>query len=320
MIGENGFRARAGTLTLLYAVSSIRRETILRILESRCAGDHELAEECAEELAAELEGEYDEIEPVDLPGDIVLGPGAKLQISPKGRELVFVTRTVERWLAKRPGGALSLEDPLSGAAIQALVYGWSATVVHALAGEPRSLRELDAILDLPNSEMVAEHVEALEAVGLLACEEDAVLGERYVATRWLRQSIAPLAAAARLERRDGMEDTAPIDALDASAGLMLATPLVELPSDLSGACRLEVELDDGAGMAGAVAQVRPGEPPSADLGLDLDQVETEATGSLEDWLDTVIEPDAKRIRTRGDRKLAGILVAGLHRALFGPEP
>jgi len=34
-------------------------------------------------------------------------------------------------------------------------------------------------------------------------------------------------------------------------------------------------------------------------------------------LDTVIEPDAKRVRTGGDRRLAAILVNRLHETLFG---
>lgn len=76
-------------------------------------------------------------------------------------------------------------------ALQALVYGWSATVVHALAGEPRTLAELDQVVGLPSCEIVKEHVALLEQIGLVEREDHEVLGELFTATRWngLHQSL-----------------------------------------------------------------------------------------------------------------------------------
>ena len=42
-----------------------------------------------------------------------------------------------------------------------------------------------------------------------------------------------------------------------------------------------------------------------------------ALGSLDGWLDTVIDPDAKAVRTGGDAWLTGALVSAIHHALFG---
>lgn len=311
-------------MTLLFLTSTLSRESILRVLEGAREGDHRAAEEGAEEAEAAIEagfeGGLDEAAMHALPSDVVIGPHTKVRLSSKGRELNFVAEVLERWLARCPEGPLRLGELRAGMAMGALAYGWSGTVVHAVAGDPRSLSELCQLADLPSPEIVEEHVGAMEEVGLLECEDDPVLGERYAATRWLRQGIAPITAAARLERRDGMDDTAPLDALDVGAGLMLALPLIEAPDDVGGPCRLEVELDDGS-LAGAVAHVLPGEPMWGDLGIDFEAVETKATASLGDWLDTVIEPGVKRVRTRGDRKLASVLAkTGLQRALFGPDP
>lgn len=41
-----------------------------------------------------------------------------------------------------------------------------------------------------------------------------------------------------------------------------------------------------------------------------------AGATAEAWLNTVIEPDAKRVRTGGDKRLARLLLDGLHQRLF----
>lgn len=41
-----------------------------------------------------------------------------------------------------------------------------------------------------------------------------------------------------------------------------------------------------------------------------------ASAPTTEWLDTVIEPDAKRVRSGGNRLLASLLLNELHRTLF----
>ena len=140
---------------------------------------------------------------------------------------------------------------------------------------------------------------------------------RYRVTNWLREGIGPLAAAARLERHQGHEDTAPPDELDVQAAFLLTLPLVALPVEPSGSCRLAVQLSDEApSTAGVMAQVEEGHVVSCDTELR-DEADTWATGSPIDWMDTLVEPATAQVSAGGDQRLAQALVEGLHERLFG---
>jgi hypothetical protein len=136
----------------------------------------------------------------------------------------------------------------------------------------------------------------------------------------------PLAAAARHECRLRSAESAPPDVLDVGASFLLTLPLVELPAELSGACRLGVWMPRGGlrmpgarlGMAGATARVEHGHVVSVDLDLDTTPPSW-AAGSPLDWLETIIDPSAERVDVGGSARLAEALVEGLHEALFG-EP
>ncbi len=68
--------------------------------------------------------------------------------------------------------------------------------------------------------------------------------------------------------------------------------------------------------AAIAALIDGGRVVSCEPGLDL-RAETWAAGTASDWLDTVIEPDAKRVRSGGDKRLAALLLNRLHKTLFG---
>ncbi len=244
-----------------------------------------------------------------------IGPGTPLRTSSKGEEFLFVASTIERWLGNCPQGPLELG--LRGAhALAPLVCCWSATVTHALAPEPLTLAELQRAVQILDGETVAEHLEALERSGQVAALPRG--GEtRYALTDWGREGIAPIIAAVRFEGRYPEDDVLAPDVFDVEAAYQMALPLLRLPPDLRGSCRLGVRVSEGEPlMAGSAVTVDRGAIVSASPLLEEDP-ETWATGSALDWCETVIEPAAARIETGGDTHLARALLEALHERLFG---
>ena len=255
----------------------------------------------------------DELYDEDDEDELEIGPDTPVRAT-KAPHFFEVTELLDRWLEQCPAGAPQGLD--RGAAIATLVCCWSATVTHALAREPLTLAELDEVVTLLERETVEEHVEAMVSIGLV--EAQTAEGEtRYAPTEWLRRGLAPLAAAARLELHFPEEDIAPPDILDVEASFQLTLPLLELPAELRGSCRLGVQIPGGPPlMAGATAQVSGGGVVASSPLLE-ESPDTWATGSPQDWVDTLLDPGAGKIVPGGDVELARALVLRLHEALFG---
>lgn len=250
---------------------------------------------------------------------LVVGQGREYRVTPGGREALFVGFVIERWLQSSPLGPLPFESQEAESAVAALADGWSTTVMHALAREPLTFSELHGLIDGMSRRALKRQLGAMCDAAQIEVhpgkgEEDAV----YSSTEWLRAGIAPLIASARLERRDPKEGMLPIDALDVEAGFRCSLSLLNLPRELSGACRLGINLeDDESGcLTGVTARLDQGRVASCTAGLD-EKASAWAAGSASGWLDTVIEPDAERVRVGGDRWLSEALLDGLHRSLFG---
>ncbi len=244
-------------------------------------------------------------------------PGRSFRVSSGGREALFVAFVVERWLQSAPHGPVPFDGPEAEWTVATLAESWSATVVHMLAREPMTLTELDAAIEGVGRRAVRRHLEAMQSTGQVEALTES--GEAiYALTDWARAGIAPLIASARLERRNPMEGMAPIDALDVDAGFRLSLPLLTLPKELSGMCRLGLNLDETqrSAMTGVTARIEEGRVVSCHDGLDI-KANAWAAATAADWLDTVVEPDAKRVRTGGDRWLSGALLDSLHKTLFG---
>lgn len=247
-----------------------------------------------------------------------MGPGHEFKITPGGREMLFVAFVAERWLQSAPRGPLNFDSEEAEVAVAALVEGWSSTVMHALAREPLTLDGLDQAIEGMSRRALKRNLIAMRSVGQIEARPDGDGETLYAVTDWLRAGIAPLAASARLEQRKPVEDAVPITGLDVEAAFRLTLPLLELPKELSGSCRLGVEVRDGgrAALAGVTAVLEEGRV-SFCATRDEGETDARATATAGDWLDTVIEPDAKRVKTGGDRYLARMLLDGLHATLFG---
>jgi len=255
-----------------------------------------------------------------------LGPDGYYEVTDEGREALFVAFVVERWLQSAPDGPLDFDGREAGLAVATLAEAWTSFLLHTLARGPRTFPELRESTEEPGRRALRRVLSIMCRMGQLELRGDAGGGTAaYAVTEWARRGIAPLIAAARLERRDPSEETLPIDALDVEAAFRLALPLLELPEELSGSCRLGVRLVEEPGAApvdaapdlvGVTARIERGRVASVEPRLD-SRADAWAAGSASDWLDTVIEPDAERVRSGGEKRLATALLDDLHETLFG---
>lgn len=247
----------------------------------------------------------------DFPGSL------DFELTPVGRELLGVVRVVDKWLQVAPEGPMRLGTGSAKSAVKALVEGWGTSMVRALAARPLSLTELNGLISGLSYPSLERRLGAMRLAGLIERVQGEGRGTPYGVTGWLRQAIAPLAAAARWERLNAAEATAPIKRLDAEAAFLLAIPLLRLPSDLSGTCRLAVEVGSSKGerLAGVLVGVREGEVVSC-VATVRGNAEAWASGSASAWLRAVIDQDVELLEMGGDCELARSLLDRLHSSLF----
>jgi hypothetical protein len=238
------------------------------------------------------------------------------QITPSGREMLFVSETLEDWLAQAPSGLLPFGGDGATEAIEALADSWSSTMLHALALGPRSLGELDGASEATGYPATERCLDAMRLTGQLEARRGDGDSAAYSVTDWLRHGVAPIVAAARMEHRH-LADSPDVATFDVEAAFMLSVPLMRLPADMSGSCRFALELDGlDARSAGVMLQVEEGRIVA--VTPDLQGVPgAGATGDLNTWFDAVIDANPDDMEVGGDRGLATALVYELHRVLFG---
>ncbi len=235
-----------------------------------------------------------------------------------GRELLRVAEVLQAWLAASPQGEIELGSIAAKSAINALVAGWSSTIVRAIAARPLSLTELSRLIPSLNYPSLERRLGALRLAGLIEARPSATRGTPYGASEWLRLAVAPIAAAVQWERRHLPSATAPPGRIDAEAVFLLAVPLLTLPSDLSGFCRLTVEIRNGAGeprLGGVMVGVQEGTISSCTSRLE-GRAEAWASGSPSSWTSTIMDRETGLLEVGGAGDLALGLLEGLHRVLF----
>jgi DNA-binding HxlR family transcriptional regulator len=243
----------------------------------------------------------------DFPGPV------EYEIGWPGRDLLVVAAALRKWLAMAPEGELDLGGPAAKSAIKALTEGWSTGAVRALAGKSLSLTELSAIITGLSYPSLERRLGAMRLAGQIERCPGAARGTPYRVTDWLRLAIAPLAAAARWERRHLPKETAPIAKVDVEAAFLLSVPLLTLPTEHSGLCQLAVKSQNGNGehrLTGVTVAVEEGRIASCVSSLR-GEVGAWASGSAAAWLRAVIEQDTGKLEVGGDYGLADALLVGL---------
>ncbi len=246
-------------------------------------------------------------------------PGSlDFELTAAGRDLVLVMEALRMWLADAPEGPLQLGTSAANSAVKALIGGWSTNMMRALAARPLSLTELDSVITGVSYPTLERRLAAMRLAGQIEATPSRDKRTPYGVTPWMRQAIAPLAAAAQWERRHLRATAAPITDRDAEAAFLLTVPLVSLPAGMSGSCRMAVELSANGGnrLAGALIGVEEGRIASCVSRLE-GNATAWATGSASVWLRALIEQDGSSLETGGDCQLAGALIDGVHDKLFG---
>jgi DNA-binding HxlR family transcriptional regulator len=246
------------------------------------------------------------------------------QLTPAGEEMLFVADTLERWLARAPGGPISPGSEAARSTVQALTEGWSSTLTHSLASQPSSLTELDKLIPDFSYHSIERRLTWMRVNGQIEPLPSGGRGTHYGVTDWLRHSIAPLSAAGRCEQRHMKTEAAPVTAVEVEAAFMLTIPLVPLPESATGTCELAVR-------TAATGSGDGGEPEAVGVTVEVDRgkvvscvarlgkgLSTWALETPRAWFDGVIDGHVEGLRFGGaSPQLAADLVNGIHFALFG---
>ncbi|HSS43217.1 MAG TPA: winged helix-turn-helix transcriptional regulator [Solirubrobacterales bacterium] len=229
-----------------------------------------------------------------------------------GRALLGIGAIHESWLREAPSGPVSLGSTASKSATKALVEGWSTNIIRALAAKPLSLTDLNRLIPRISYPSLERRLGALRLADLVEPFPGEGRGTPYRATPWLRRAIVPLAAGAWWERRY-LADPPLIGRLDVEAAFLLAIPLIEVPSGLSGRCRLAVEIQGGSSpvFAGVLIALEDGKVVSCSSRLEGD-ADAWASGSAGSWMRTMSGQDGD-LEIGGDTELARALVDSIRR-------
>jgi DNA-binding HxlR family transcriptional regulator len=246
-------------------------------------------------------------------------PGAlDFELTAVGQELWAVAQVLEAWLRAAPERPLQLGSGAAKSAIKALVEGWTTSIVRALAARPFSLTELNGLISGLSYPSLERRLGAMHLAGQIERTPGTGRGTPYAVTDWLRRAVGPLGAAAHWERLHAPATTAAVKRLDAEAAFLLAIPLLRLPPEISGTCRLAVEVGgtNGDRLAGVLVEVERGRIASCVANVQ-GHADAWASGSTPSWLRAVIEQSTERLEMGGDCQLVRALLDELHRALFG---
>lgn len=244
-------------------------------------------------------------------------PGVlEFELTEAGHDLIAVIATLRRWLEAAPEGGCGFATDGAKTAIKALAGGWSTTILRALAAGPRSLTELDRVIGFLSYPAIERRLGTMRLAGQVEARAADGKGTPYAVTHWLRKGVAPLAAAARWERRHRPLAAAPIGRIDTETAFLLAVPLLRLPADLSGSCRMAMEIPNGSRphFAGVVVEVAAGKIQACTTRLQ-GNPDAWASGMATAWLTAMTEVDTDRLELGGDGRLARSLVVALHEAL-----
>jgi len=247
-------------------------------------------------------------------------PGsAEYLITESGSDLLGVASILQGWLQVAPEEPVLLGSPSSKSATKALVEGWSTNIVRALAARPLSLTELNRLIPKVSYPSLERRLGAMRLAGLVEPHPGDGRGTPYAATEWLRRAVVPIAAAAGWERRYRPKDSRSIGRLGVEAAFLLAIPLLEMPADFNGRCRLAVEVQGGRSpiFAGVLVCYEDGKIVSCSSRLE-GEVEGWAVGTPEAWLGRMKGEDRTGLELGGDITMVEALLDSLRGVTRAP--
>jgi hypothetical protein len=128
--------------------------------------------------------------------------------------------------------------------------------------------------------------------------------------------MGPIVAASRWERHNLPATSAPIGRTDAETALLLTMPLLQLPPNVRGACRLTVEVPHGDGEADATVTATAADCRVASYEAASGEAIASASGPPSAWFRAAIEAKVNHLEVTGDGRLARGLLQALYSALY----
>ncbi len=239
--------------------------------------------------------------------------------TPAGRALLAVADVLDAWLQTAPDGPLTTGSVAAKSTTKALTGGWSANIVRALASRSFTLTELNMLIPRISYPSLERRLGAMRLCKLIEPKPGNGRGVPYEATDWLRHAVLPITAAVAWEQRFLPEPEAKISGNDAEAAFLLALPLVSLKSEISGKCRLSVEIRGGAEpvFAGVVVSVEEGQIVSC-TALLKGAVDAGASGTPAAWIRQVAGATEPQLEMNGDFALARAAVEAIQGLSLAP--
>lgn len=258
-------------------------------------------------------GVVDRRQEPDFPGSV------SYTLTEAGHKLLATAAVLQHWLDSAPDGPIVLGSPAAKSAIKTLADGWNATIVRVLATRPFALTELARLIPSISYPTLERRIAAMRRVGQLEAQRNGngSRGTPYRATRWLRQAAAPLTAAVAWERRWAPAQTSAIGRIDVEASFLLAIPLLELREELSGCCRLAVEMraESKLEYAGVMVTVDAGRIVSCTARLK-GEPDAWASGTALDWFGWVNGHMGHQLELCGDTALVRTVAEALREVLL----
>jgi DNA-binding transcriptional ArsR family regulator len=264
-----------------------------------------------EPMEEELEGE----EPEDFDEEDFAD--REFGASPAGGEMLFVIWAIDVWLENAPGGPLSLfEHHEAHLPVEAFIDGWNSGILQLLAPSPLTATELGLALDTLSHRALRKKLAKLCDRGLIEARPGDGEGAVYAVTDWLREAVGPLLVAVRCEMRTSGDPTGPSSPGAVETAFLLALPLLELPAEAAGRCRLLVDLPESDEQrAGAMVHVEDGRVASCSVSLE-GSADSWAIGPASAWVEAVVEGKAAGLELGGEGNLARTVIESLHTRQF----
>lgn len=239
---------------------------------------------------------------------------AEYSLTQAGRALIAVADVLEQWLqaAPPPHGELTIGSVAAKSATKALVGGWSANIIRALAARPLTLTELNILIPKISYPSLERRLGAMRLANLIEAQPNDGRGVPYLAADWLHRAVLPLVSAVAWEQRFLQEPEAKIGGIDAEAAFLLAIPLISLGPEVTGKCRLSVEVRGAAEptFAGVQVGIEAGAVSSYSVRLK-GPVDASATGTPGAWIRQVAGATEPQLEMSGDFAIARAVIGAL---------
>jgi DNA-binding HxlR family transcriptional regulator len=238
--------------------------------------------------------------------------GTDYGLTEAGHSLLVVAAFLQDWLGEAPDGPILLGSIAGKSGTKALIGGWSSNIVRAVAARPLSLTELNMLIPKISYPSLERKLSALRGANLVEPEPGNPDGIPYRATDWLRRAVVPLTSAVAWGLQYTQGPTTAISRTDVEAAFLLAFPVISMGPEVTGRCRLSVEIQGGSSPthAGVLVSIEEGRVVSCSSNLEGD-TQASVSGTPFAWLRQMNGGPPGQLEVDGSRSFARKLTEAL---------